>query len=404
MKKVLCFAAAALTLFAACQKTTVVYDNSEPQEIAVFAVNKTATKAPVADATFPTDYKMQVAAYLASGGIGTESGDYFDGTLFSKGDGTVWTGGKYWPMSAATLNFLAVAVPRASSSYTGTAEVVFGETTGEGEEATKSNFVKKAVVTFANNQTVEAVAEGTDESDAPTPAVEANYNQFDLMYAAGSQSHTEGGTYNNVEMPFKHALSWIKFTVATNLKNKDANDDTFSMTVKSIRLSGASYGGTLTISTTAVLTGNLANATYSPVWTSWSTAVDDVYVPNADGNAKADAVSGLSTYEATPTAKPFGNGLLVVPCDYTKTNTTTPSVTINYTMDQGDGEYTFERTVTIPAINWECNKIYTYALNINLTEISINPSVSSWTDYDNDGNTAGIQPIEVNTNTNTPAN
>lgn len=377
MKKVLCFAAAALTLFAACQKTTVVYDNSDPQEIAVFAVNKTATKAPVAGTDFPDNYNMQVAAYLASGGIGTASGDYFDGTLFSKGYGTMWTGGKYWPMSAATLNFLAVAVPPAST-YAGTAAVEFGETTDEGEEETKSNFVKQAVVTFEDSQ--------------PT---DNNYNQFDLMYAAGSQSHTEGGTYNNVEMTFKHALSWIKFTVATNLKNKDANDNTFSMTVNSIRLSGASYGGTLTISTMAELTGNLANATYSPVWTNWSSAVNNVYVPNVGGDGKAEAVSELSKYEATPTAKPFGNGLLVVPCDYTNT-TTTPSVTINYTMNQGDGEYTFERTVTIPAIEWECNKIYTYALNINLTEISIEPDVTEWTDYDSDTVTTDVaDPIIV---------
>ena len=71
-------------------------------------------------------------------------------------------------------------------------------------------------------------------------------------------------------------------------------------------------------------------------------------------------------------------------------------------MNQGNGEYTFERTVTIPAIEWEYNKIYTYALNINLTEISIDPSVSPWTDYDDDGSKEGNQPIEVNTNT--PAN
>ena len=382
MKKVLCFAAAALTLFAACQKTTVVYDNSEPQEIAVFAVNKTATKAPVADADFPDDYDMQVAAYLASGGIGTESGDYFDGTLFTKGNGDVWTGGKYWPMSDATLNFLAVAVPPASS-YTGTAEVVFGEGT------TRSNFVQKAVVTFANNQTVAA-----------------NYNQFDLMYAAGSQSHTEGEIYNNVEMTFKHALSWIKFTVATNLKNKDANDNTFSMKVNSIRLSGASYGGTLTISTTAELTGDLANATYSPVWTNWSSAVDNVYVPNTDGDDKAEAVSELSKYEATPTAKPFGNGLLVVPCDYNDAaDDDLPKITINYTMNQGDGEYTFERTVTIPAIEWECNKIYTYALNINLTEISVAPTVDEWTSHDNDGENGENNdiPVDMDPEPETPA-
>lgn len=374
MKKVLCFAAAAMTLFAACQKTTVVYDNSEPQEIAVFAVNKTATKAPVAGTDFP-DYDMQVAAYLASGGIGTAaSGDYFDGTLFSKGNDDVWTGGKYWPMSAATLNFLAVAVPPASSSYTGTAEVVFGEI-GEGQGATKSNFVKQAVVTFDDNET-------TDD----------NYNQFDLMYAAGNQSHAEGSGYDNVSMSFKHALSWIKFTVATNLKN-DEDDNTFSMTVNSISLSGASYGGTLTVtkSTNKTLKENLATSDYTAEWSDQSEGVEDVYVPGEPANdgtvSVATAVSGLSAYNAT--AKPFGNGLLVVPNTYEEGST--PSVTINYTMNQGNGAYTFERTVELPAVTWDCNKIYTYALNINLTEISIKPSVSEWPDDDD--------PIEVNTNT-----
>lgn len=386
MKKVLCFAAAAMTLFAACQKTTVVYDNSEPQEIAVFAVNKTATKAPVADATFPTDYKMQVAAYLAAGGLTEDanSGDYFDGTLFTKGDGTVWTGGKYWPMSAATLNFLAVAVPPADT-YAGEAEVEFGETTGEGEEATKLDFVKQAVVTFDGNETT-----GN------------NYNQFDLMYAAGNQSHEAGGTYNNVEMTFKHALSWIKFTVATNLKNKDANDKTFSMKVNSISLSGASYGGTLTVSTTETLTENLTTSDYTAAWSAQSENVkDDVYVPGEPANdgtvSVATAVSDLSAYNATPQL--FGNGLLVVPCNYNDADADAadrPKITINYTMNQGNGEYTFERTVTIPAIEWECNKIYTYALNINLTEISIEPKVTDWTDYDSNTVTTDVaDPINV---------
>ena len=129
MKKVLCFAAAALTLFAACQKTTVVYDNSEPQEIAVFAVNKTATKAPVSDNVYPTDYEMKVAAYLASGGLDANIayGDYFDGTLFKYAD-SKWTGGKYWPMSTASINFLAVSTPPSEESpYTGSvSSVTFG--------------------------------------------------------------------------------------------------------------------------------------------------------------------------------------------------------------------------------------------------------------------------------------
>ena len=121
MKKVLCFAAAAMALFAACQKTTVVYDNGGQQEIAFFAVNKTATKAPVSNTTFPETYAMQVAAYLADGdGVATGGRNYFNGTTFTKpNDGTYWTGGQFWPLSAATLNFIAVA-PEVASAGSGT--------------------------------------------------------------------------------------------------------------------------------------------------------------------------------------------------------------------------------------------------------------------------------------------
>lgn len=381
MKKVLCFAAAALTLFAACQKTTIVYDNDEPQEIAVFAVNKSATKAPVSSVAFPEDYDMMVASYLASGTEDvTEPGDYFDGTLFTADDeGTAWKGNKYWPMSDATLNFLAIAQqPSIDSPYTGdVSEVTFGNNSAV--------YVKQAVVTFEGNQTSEE-----------------NYNQFDLMYAAGSQSHTEGGIYSDVPMTFTHALSWIKFTVATTLKNEDADDETFSMTVNSIRLSGANYGGTLTVSTEEALTTGLATSNYSHVWSDQTVAVDDVYVPAAavtgdDGSTTvsvAAKVEGLSAFDAT--AKPFGNGLLVVPNDYSEVaDGSRPKITVNYTMNQGAGEYTFEKTVEIPTIEWEANKIYTYALNINLTQISVVPSVGEWTSHDNDGNVGTDDDIPV---------
>ena len=51
MKKVLFFATCAIALLAGCQKTEINYDG-EPQEIAFFAVNKTATKAPVTGTAF----------------------------------------------------------------------------------------------------------------------------------------------------------------------------------------------------------------------------------------------------------------------------------------------------------------------------------------------------------------
>ena len=201
------------------------------------------------------------------------------------------------------------------------------------------------------------------------------------MYAAGQGVHTEGGAYSQVDMAFKHALSWIKFTVATNIKNAEG-ESIYSMQVNSIRLSKASYGGTLTLSTAKELKEVLGTADYTPVWTNHSTE-NNVYVPNAGGSAKADVVNGLAAYGATPQS--FGNGLLVVPCDYSSVaDGSRPTITINYTMNQGDGNHTFERTVEIPQMEWKDNTIYTYALSINLTEIEINPSVTTWDSYDPD--------------------
>lgn len=402
MKKFFLIAASAMMVLASCTKVNVNYpDNGQPQEIAMFAVNKSATKAPVAGQAFPTDYDMKVAAYLASGaqdknGGFTAGGDYFDGTLFTKVNGSenLWTGGKYWPVSTSTLNFLAVAVPK-SSIYTGrVGEVTFGTavaSTPTPSAATKAesyeNFASKVVVTFSGNETKKA--------EGQTPA---NFNQFDLMYAAGQGVHNEGGAYDNVRMTFKHALSWINFTVATNVKNQNEEDHTYSMQVNSIRLSGASYGGTLTVDNSAnynaqptitneVLSVNSNVATGTCTWTSTGNdKKDNVYVPGAADNngsvAIASAVDGLAAYNAS--AKEFGNGLLVVPVDYSEVvNGSRPTITINYTMNQGNGDYTFERTIEIPKINWEPNKKYTYALTITLNEIKVSPSVDNW-DNQND--------------------
>ena len=116
MKKVLCFAAAAMTLFASCQKTEIVSNNNDgPQEISLFAINKTATKTPVDGEKFQTTDKMNVVAYLADGN-GATAGNFFSATTFTgkeivTGSGEyIWTGtpARYWPLSTSTINFLAV--------------------------------------------------------------------------------------------------------------------------------------------------------------------------------------------------------------------------------------------------------------------------------------------------------
>ena len=228
MKRFLLFAAAATMFFAACQKTVVVYDNPDPQEISFLAVNKTATKAPVDGTTFPPGDKMQVAAYLASGG--TSVGNYFGKTEFAESGG-YWTGGKYWPINASTINFLAVSEPASASP----AVTTFNAT----------NAARSASVKLTGNATA----------------------QYDLMYAAG-QGKCSPGAYPKVDMQFRHALTWLFFTVKANVAN--------TVTVNKITVNNTAVDGTLEIDNSAnyAATTDVTSsaATIVAAWTPGTTA------------------------------------------------------------------------------------------------------------------------------------
>ena len=311
MKKFFFMAAAATALFAACNKTEVVYTDG-PQEIAMFAVSNTATKAPVTGTAYPDD-NMQVAAYLASG----TAGNYFGQTKFVKGSGTyVGSPAQYWPVTDATINFLAVSESQTPAVTT----ITFDATTP----------ASAAKVVLADNSSA----------------------QYDLMYAAGQGVKTSS-TPAAVDMVFKHALSWICFEV------KAAEAD--KITVKSITLNDAVYNGTLDLAndeynkTTAY---ESVNASVTPSWSSKGEA-KDVLVSDDD-------------YICTTSYVPYGTGLLVVP-----NTATTAGFTIVYST--GAGDITYTANFTKPTEGWVAGKKYTYQISFGaLAEIEINPTVTDW--------------------------
>ena len=326
MKRFFFLAVASTAMLAACNKTEVVYNN-DPQEIAFNAVNKTAVKAPVDGVVFPTNDNMQVAAYLAQGDAGAgqiTNGNYFAATLFDYADG-FWKGSRYWPLSESIINFLAISEPDPATPVT----TVF-------DSAIPAAMAK---VTLADNSTA----------------------QYDLMYAAG-QGHCKPGNYPNVDMVFKHALSWIYFTVKTNVTG------TGKITVNSITLNGAVYNGELT------LTNDSYNVTSS--YASAVANVDAVWTP-ASTKKNVSVVSGPVLCGTT--ALDFGNGLLVLPGDQT-------SFTINYTITHAaDVANTFNYTYTLPTGGeWEMAKKYIYNITLNLNEILIDPEVADWVDVTSD--------------------
>ena len=302
MKKFFLIAASALMVFASCSKVNINYENDgQPQEIGVFAVNKNMVKGAVSDGTFPTNYVMMVSSYLAAGD-GT-AGAYFSNKEFT-GSNRIWTGGQYWPVSAATLNFLAVA-PQVTSAVT-----------------TSITDAGIATVTVASNET----------------------NQYDVMYAVGQANKEAGVAPNaNVSMLFKHALSWINFNFKTT---NDASD--VAIKINSVTINGATVNGTLTVTSTAYTSTNAQEARAS-----W----------NATASQSGIAVPGApAEFTLNSVYKTFGDGLLVVPAkatnfviNYTITpNGGTPQ-TFNYTHTLNDTwamakKYTYNVSIALTEI------------------------------------------------------
>ena len=330
MKKVLFFAAAALTMLAACNKTEVVYDN-DPQEIAMFAVSNVATKAPVSGTTFLDGDNMRVSAYLAETDANNvdKRNHYFSNILFQKGSGTTWVGGQYWPLSKATMNFVAVTQ-------------IGGGVAEEG-------------ITY--DETTDAFTVTLDANNAST------ISQPDVMYAVGRGTNTPGSANAPVAMEFKHALAWVNFCFASNVTEAGV------LVVNSVDLY-TRYNGVFTI-TPVNFTEPTAALSAAVNWTSKAGAFS-IPVPNADNSAVMAHMdmSGLTDYQS------FGNGLLVVPM--ADVDEVDPYFVISYTIKQSDGNKTYTYKHLLKDVVWEAAKKYTYNINITLKEIEVSPTVDDW--------------------------
>lgn len=337
MKKILLIAASAMMVFASCQKVDVIYENTNPQEIAMFAVNKNMTKAPVSGTAFDSEDVLRVTAYLAATGDGNNIGNYFTNIQFkgkTVNNKTIWTGGQYWPLSSATMNFSAVTEKGG--------KILLGD-----GKVTSTDYGVFTVI--------------LDNNKAET------FNQTDLMYAVGrGTSNGDGKTPPAaVDMTFKHALSWVNFAFKTNVEN--------IVTINSVKLT-TRYNGTLTVNPGDF---NSATENLNPT-ASWSTLLAEeevlgINVPNLDNTASmGDLTVGKTKFDS------YGNGLLVVPA-------TTGSETffeISYSILQSGvtKEYTYKHLLS--GTTWEMGKKYTYNINITLHEIEVNPSVEKWDDTD----------------------
>lgn len=351
MKKLFVFAASAMMVFASCTDNEIVYQNETPQEIGLFSVVDNMTRANVQGAnsgtTFPFE-NMQVAAYLAKI-TGNNSRDYFDGTTFS-GTGTSFTGGKYWPIQDAVINFMAIAPVESTVATT------FGE---QGV-----NYAKKATVTVTDNYA----------------------NQYDVMYAVGQGKKTSANP-GAVSMQFNHALAWVNFTFKSS---------TPGITINSVTITNGKYSGTLTV-TNSNYTSVDASTTSLEAVPSWAANIEENKTVTGEAMTfiAADNTVNPAIEGNLNTAKPWGTGILVVPCNPT-------SFVVNYTIN-ADGEghnYNYTYTITDgenQTFAWAMGKKYTYNISMGLAGITIAPTVTDWdSDINGNGNDDDEKDITIN--------
>ena len=344
MKKNLLLIPVAALAFAACtnEKTEYVGDTPiQPKEIAFSPIAQKATRGAnaILDTTFPTDNTMEVACYQSAPATAS---NYFTKCTFSKGT-TYWAASpkKYWPLSAATLNFFAVS--------------------GFGVQAED--------ITIANDLSTATVKYNADAANNNSSTAYSDATQSDIMYAFNRGSVVQTGnnlTFNGgtdeagstVSMVFKHALSLIDFQI----KAADAETES-ALTINSITLTGAKYTGTLTITNTNA-------ATVSEVWSaavSWvGNDATNRTVPNVPTTANYDAGTEADYLPASPSTA----CLMIIP-DATSAFT---SFTINYTFNGHTYDYTYTPASTVAVAGYK----YTFRINFRLHEITINPSVTLW--------------------------
>ena len=358
MKKNLFIVATAALMLASCSYDVIVDENptftdpNEPQEIAFSPLSSPVRRigpaqAPVQGTKFPAVNTMEVVAYQTD----PSATNYFTKTTFKKGEdpATIWRAWdgsayapKYWPLSAAKLNFFAV-----SGAAVNVADITIDDALNK--DALAEVKYKKAT--------------GVDD-----PAgIYTNGTQSDIMYAFGRGyvkqvgnalyfNRDDAGTDVPVNMVFKHAMSLIKFQV------KAADAALEAIQINNIKLNGASYTGTLALTSDATITANTGVPTISVVWTP-DAAEDNVLVPN------------ITNHTLTDTYFPANDGawasLIVVP-NVTKGF---ESFTVNYTFDGHTYDYTYTPS---PAVSVAAGNVYTYQLNFQLHEITINPTVTEW--------------------------
>ena len=340
-KHILMGLAIALATLPACHPL-----EQEPlQDIRFLTAQHAITKSPIDGTTFPDDYNMIVSAYRNLGshaGASDAAGNYFTSVTFTK-QSSHWAESRYWPLDGS-LDFLAYATTGLKDPNIGVVPTaVWGDAGG--------NVAKKVVLSVPDNSAV----------------------FDDILYGAvNNQFHVSGGT----PMTLSHAETVVCFAAKANVAYDATNNK--GVTINSITLDGAYYGGTLTVENPGAGGGS---GSLSAGWSSLGSQKDHIAARVYGGaactaNDPALTDLHLGTTATTLSQKHFGEAYVILPPQNAQ------SFTINYTVHNGKAggtavNDTMQYTYTCSG-SWEAGTKNLYTIEITLNEVVITPTVTDW--------------------------
>ena len=334
-------ASLAMALLPACHPL-----EQEPlQDIRFLTSQHAITKSPIDGTTFPDNYDLVVSAYRNLGshaGSSDAAGNYFTSVIFSK-HASHWSESRFWPLDGS-LDFLAYATTGLKDPNIGIVPTaVWGDEGG--------NVARKVVLTIPDNSAL----------------------FDDILYGAvNHQVYAAGGT----PLTLSHAETVVCFAAKANVAYDGTNNR--GVTINSITLDGANYGGVLTIANPGAAGGS---GELTASWSSLGHQKDHIPARVYGGaactaNDPALADLHLGTTATNLTQKHFGEAYVILPPQ------TARSFTIRYTVHNGKNgdtpvnnvmEYTYDCSGS-----WAQGTKNLYTIEITLNEVVITPTVTDW--------------------------
>lgn len=352
MKKIL-FALAAVAALAACSKVEATYE--QDVEISFNPVAANRTKAMLSGTTFP-DEQFNVWGYYKQIEQGTtiaawqsstlEQQNYIVEKTFEKKTNGLWGGvnSYFWP-KVGSLMFVGY-YPTSAAEY-----------------------VSYEFSSIVNKMTVTDYVAGDYQTSGYVDIHTTNNHSEDFMYfnmtPTSYNSTTQssvGISGNNVDVVFRHALSWINVVLV-----KDANTPAdATITVNSVKFTNVLPQGDAVVDNSAT--------DKEIVWTAEGSGVDVEVCPNDDNTTDYKE----NQIVLTTTDNLLGKQPIFIP------QTMAGNLVVNYTITSTDGS-AFTETKTMPLntlgtdlTKWEPGKKYTYTIVIGTSEILIDPKVADW--------------------------